>query len=118
MRLAKFSPTICWYYKVVLRAGSGLFFPTQFGSAKIGGFFRVSLGSKLFLFGPSVSGPIFKWGFDFSEFNLIFLGLIIQEIVFLVGFFHVCPRFPTFLLNLGCSGQKYITSGYLQFSQK
>ena len=36
-------------------------------------FIWVSLGSKSFLFGP-VSGPIFKGGFYFSEFNLIFFG--------------------------------------------
>ena len=62
-----------------IRAGSGLFFPTQFRFRALFFspvrvkyvFIRVSLGLKLFLFGP-VSGPIFKVGFDFSEFNLIF----------------------------------------------
>ena len=51
-------------------------------------FIRVFLGSKLLLFGP-VSGPLYKGGFDF-------LGLIIQEIKFLVGFSRVCQRFPAF----------------------
>ena len=104
-----------------VRAGLGLFFPIRFGFRALF-FSSVRLGqkcfclrSKLLLF-RSVSGPIFKEGFYFSEFNLIFLGLIIQEIEFLVGFSHVCPCFPAFLLSLGCSGQKYITLGYLQFS--
>ena len=73
---------------------------TQFGSGQ-NVFIRVSLGSKLFLFGP-VLGPIFKGGFDFSEFNLIFLGLIIQEIKFLVGFSRVCPHFHMFAHIFTC----------------
>ena len=87
------------------RAGLGLFFPTRFGfralffsPVRFGQkiiFIRVFLGSKLLLFGP-VSGPIYKGGFYFSEYNLIFLGLIIQEIKFLVGFSRVCPHFHVF----------------------
>ena len=76
-------------YLLFTRAGSGLFFPTRFGFRAL--FFSPvrfgqkmflfgSLGSKLFLFGP-VLGPIFKGGIDFSEFNLIILCLIIQEIL-------------------------------------
>ena len=77
--------------------------------------FGSPLGPNYFLFGP-VLGPIFKEGFDFSQFNLIFLCLIIQEIKFLVGFLHVCPHFPAFLLSLGCSARvknisPWVTSG-------
>ena len=76
-------------------------------------FIRASFESNV------LRGIWFFWiKFDFSEFNLIFLGLIIQELMFLLGFLGVCLPFPVFLLSSGCSGQKYITSGYLQFSKK
>ena len=102
----------CTILAIFVKCTSGLLFPTQFrfralffcpvqfrqkmylfGSPsgnKI--FFQAILRSKLFLFGP-VSGPIFKGRFEFSEFNLIFWGLIIQEIEFLVGFWLVFPHF-------------------------
>ena len=57
-------------------SGFGPYFLARFGSGKKC-FIRVFLGSKLLLFGP-VSGPIYKGGFYFSEYNLILLGLIIQ----------------------------------------
>ena len=79
------------YFTTPSRTVSGLFFSTRFGFRSLffspvrakNVFIRVFLRSKLLLFGP-VLGPIYKGGFDFSEFNLIFLGLIIQEIKFLV----------------------------------
>ena len=87
----------------------GLFFPTWVGFRALffspvrakNVFIWVSLGSNLFLFGP-VSGPIFKGEFDFSEFNLILLGLIIQKIKFLVGFSRVCPHFHVFAPIFTC----------------
>ena len=83
-------------------------------------FIWVSLASKLFLFGP-VSGPIFKGGFDFSEFNLIFLGLIIQEIKFLVGFLRVCQHFHMFsriFTEFGLLGSKIYHLGLPPVLQK
>ena len=76
-------------------------------------FIRVSLGLTLFLFGL-VSGPIFKGGFDFSEFNLIFWGLIIQEIEFLVEFLHVSQIF----IQLGLLGSKIYYIELLPVLQK
>ena len=102
------------------RAGSGLFFPTRFGFRALI-FGPVRFGQKMFLFGsPSGQNYFYSGQFRVQSLkgDLIFLGLIIQEIKFLVGFSRVCPHFPAFLLSSGCSGQKYITSGYLRFSKK
>ena len=119
---------LCYFQELHLenRAVSSLFCPTQFslgfrpcslarlGSGKI--CFHTGLPRiKYILFRP-VFDSIFKGGL--VDLNLIFWGLIIQEIDFLVGFLRVFLRFPVFLLSSGCSGQKYITSGYLRFSKK
>ena len=103
-----------YFFQLVWVLGP-VFSPVQFGQQMF--LFRSPSAQNNFLFRP-VSGPIFKGGFDFSEFNLIFFGSNYSGNWDLVGFSRVCPRFLAFSLSLGYLGQKYITSGYLQFSEK